>query len=50
MVVILVWILVHMIVRIWGIRPKYRGGSAETSIDPVIVSEGNLIGSFRGSR
>ena len=50
MVVALVWVLVHIIVRIWEIRPKCRGGSAETSTDLVIVNEGNLIGTFKGSR
>ena len=50
MMVAPVGILVYMIVHILEIRPKYREDSAETSTDPVMVSEGNLIGSFRGSR
>jgi hypothetical protein len=50
MVVALVWILVCIIVCTWEIRPKYIGDSTEISIDLAMVSEGNLIGNFEGSR
>ena len=50
MIVALVGILIYMIVHIWEIRPKYREDSVETFVDLVMVTEGNLIGSFRGSR
>ena len=50
MMVAPVGILVYMIIRIWEIRPKYIEDSAKTSDGPVMVSEGNPIGSFKGSR
>jgi hypothetical protein len=49
-VVALVWIRVYIIVCRWEIRPKYRGDSAEIFTSPAMVSEGNLIGNFEGSR